>query len=35
MIIGLMAIWGSLGTFAFGDVDGQKGLFFASSRSKQ
>jgi len=27
MIIGLMALWGSLGTFAFGDVDGQKGLF--------
>ncbi len=27
MIIGLMALWGSLGTFAFGDVDGQQGLF--------
>ncbi len=27
MIIGLMALWGSLGTFAFGDVDGQPGLF--------
>lgn len=27
MIIGLMALWGSLGTFAFGDVDGKQGLF--------
>src|SRR4029078_3252304 len=27
MIIGLMALFGSLGTFAFGDVDGQKGIF--------
>src|SRR5207302_9033454 len=27
MIIGLMALWGSLGTFAFGDVDGKPGLF--------
>jgi NADH-quinone oxidoreductase subunit L len=27
MIIGLMAIWASLGTFAFGDIDGQPGLF--------
>jgi NADH-quinone oxidoreductase subunit L len=27
MIIGLMALWGSLGTFAFGDVDGQRGVF--------
>jgi proton-translocating NADH-quinone oxidoreductase chain L len=27
MIIGLMALWGSLGTFAFGDVEGKAGLF--------
>ena len=27
MIIGLMALWGSLGTFAFGDIDGQAGIF--------
>jgi NADH-quinone oxidoreductase subunit L len=27
MLIGLMAIWASLGTFTFGDVDGQTGLF--------
>lgn len=27
MIIGLMAIWASLGTFAFGDIDGEPGLF--------
>ena len=27
MIIGLMAIWASLGTFAFGDIDGQPGVF--------
>ncbi|MCE9606223.1 MAG: NADH-quinone oxidoreductase subunit L [Planctomycetia bacterium] len=27
MIIGLMALWGSMGTFAFGDVDGKQGLF--------
>jgi len=27
MIIGLMALWGSLGTFAFGDIDGKPGLF--------
>ncbi len=27
MIIGLMALWGSLGTFAFGDVDGRPGVF--------
>jgi len=27
MIIGLMAIWGSLGTFTFGDVDGRQGIF--------
>ncbi|MBX3415403.1 MAG: NADH-quinone oxidoreductase subunit L [Pirellulales bacterium] len=27
MIIGLMAIWGSLGTFNFGDIDGQQGIF--------
>src|SRR5690349_3950210 len=27
MIIGLMALFGSLGTFAFGDIDGQKGIF--------
>ena len=27
MIIGLMVIWGSLGTFAFGDIDGELGIF--------
>ena len=27
MIIGLMALWGSLGTFAFGDIEGQPGIF--------
>ena len=27
MIIGLMALWGSLGTFAFGDIDGKPGIF--------
>ncbi|HEY6564644.1 MAG TPA: proton-conducting transporter membrane subunit, partial [Pirellulaceae bacterium] len=27
MIIGLMALWGSLGTFAFGDIDSKPGLF--------
>ncbi|MCA9186650.1 MAG: NADH-quinone oxidoreductase subunit L [Planctomycetales bacterium] len=27
MIIGLMALWSSLGTFAFGTVDGNPGLF--------
>jgi len=27
MIIGLMALWGSMGTFAFGDIDGKQGLF--------
>ncbi len=27
MIIGLMAIWGSLGTFAFGDIGDQAGMF--------
>lgn len=27
MIIGLMAIWASLGTFSFGDIDGQPGIF--------
>jgi NADH-quinone oxidoreductase subunit L len=27
MIIGLMAVWASLGTFAFGDIDGRPGLF--------
>jgi NADH-quinone oxidoreductase subunit L len=27
MIIGLMALWSSLGTFNFGDIDGQPGLF--------
>jgi NADH-quinone oxidoreductase subunit L len=27
MIIGLMALWGSLGTFAFGDMGGKPGLF--------
>jgi NADH-quinone oxidoreductase subunit L len=27
MIIGLMAIWSSLGTFAFGDIEGRPGLF--------
>jgi NADH:ubiquinone oxidoreductase subunit 5 (subunit L)/multisubunit Na+/H+ antiporter MnhA subunit len=27
MIIGMMALWASLGTFAFGDVDGQPGIF--------
>jgi len=27
MIIGMMAIWASLGTFAFGDIDGQSGIF--------
>jgi NADH-quinone oxidoreductase subunit L len=27
MIIGLMAIWSSLGTFSFGDIGGEQGLF--------
>ncbi|MBI2826051.1 MAG: NADH-quinone oxidoreductase subunit L [Planctomycetia bacterium] len=27
MIIGMMALWASLGTFAFGDIDGQQGIF--------
>jgi NADH-quinone oxidoreductase subunit L len=27
MIIGLMAIWGALGTFNFGSIDGQPGIF--------
>jgi NADH-quinone oxidoreductase subunit L len=27
MIIGLMAIWASLGTFAYGDIEGEHGLF--------
>jgi len=27
MIIGLMALWASLGTFAFGDIDGEPGIF--------
>ncbi|HEY4310101.1 MAG TPA: NADH-quinone oxidoreductase subunit L [Pirellulales bacterium] len=27
MIIGLMALWASLGTFAFGDVGGEQGIF--------
>ncbi len=27
MIIGLMVLWGSLGTFAFGDIDGELGIF--------
>ncbi len=27
MIIGLMALWGSLGTFNFGNLDGKPGLF--------
>jgi len=27
MIIGLMALWGALGTFAFGDIGGKPGLF--------
>ena len=27
MIIGLMALWSTLGTFAFGDIDGRPGLF--------
>ena len=27
MIIGLMVLWGSLGTFAFGDIDGEPGIF--------
>jgi NADH-quinone oxidoreductase subunit L len=27
MIIGLMVLWASLGTFAFGDIDGQTGIF--------
>lgn len=27
MIVGLMALWASLGTFAFGDIDGQPGIF--------
>ena len=27
MIIGLMALWGSLGTFSFGDIDGDAGIF--------
>jgi NADH:ubiquinone oxidoreductase subunit 5 (subunit L)/multisubunit Na+/H+ antiporter MnhA subunit len=27
MIIGLMALWSSLGTFAFGDIDGEPGIF--------
>ena len=27
MIIGLMALWTGLGTFAFGDIDGQPGIF--------
>jgi len=27
MIIGLMALWASLGTFAFGDIDGKLGIF--------
>lgn len=27
MIIGLMALWGGLGTFAFGDYDGRQGIF--------
>ncbi len=27
MIIGLMALWAGCGTFAFGDIDGQPGIF--------
>ena len=27
MIIGLMVLWGSLGTFAFGDINGEAGIF--------
>ena len=26
-VIGLMALWGSLGTFNFGDTSGEKGIF--------
>jgi NADH-quinone oxidoreductase subunit L len=34
MIIGLMILWASLGTFAFGDIDGQPGVFSQVRRAE-
>jgi NADH:ubiquinone oxidoreductase subunit 5 (subunit L)/multisubunit Na+/H+ antiporter MnhA subunit len=34
MIIGLMALWAGLGTFAFGDVDGEPGIFSQVRQAK-
>lgn len=33
MIIGMMALWGSLGTFAFGDIEGDKPGIFSQVRA--